>query len=440
MNFTRFIPVLCILMFTISCLPGKAIAIDPRFELDVNKLGIIKTDNKNSVPPRKRPAVKPTVKQTVRQNQKSSRQTMTLHKPTQSSEYPAAPSLAQTDLEAIRRFWATLIPDAAVTTHKQLLLSSDTFELAIDPLRYPIMKTADNQLILLDADGSIPPLIKNLIMEKEPDIRVVSSQQSDGRRFLGDLLAAGGFYSVEENPIMQFGDDPQLRIRSDFKVEPTADSIINNEVILVNSASHGVLPRLGDYMQSQGFKLMEPFAAQSATPLGLRHRIVTADNAEPSGMVDQILKTLAVPVEKKRRLELFRAHESGIGLSVAADHYFVYEGKQYVVANFNGDPVTYTLFRLLETKGYRVVILEPNDSFRSAASKLLARMDLPSSYGLHLLASDPTGRYSLEMSGFMLENAVPGGGSILLTDRTVSKNMRDLLYDHGYQVRGQIND
>ena len=49
-------------------------------------------------------------------------------------------------------------------------------------------------------------------------------------------------------------------------------------------------------------------------------------------------------------MQLFSAVESGIALSVAAERYFERAGKRYVLASFTGDAVTYTLFRLLETK------------------------------------------------------------------------------------------
>ncbi|MDK9719489.1 MAG: hypothetical protein OEL57_16530, partial [Trichlorobacter sp.] len=62
-------------------------------------------------------------------------------------------------------------------------------------------------------------------------------------------------------------------------------------------------------------------------------------------------------------------------------------------------------------------------------------MDLPSSYASHLLLADPAGQYSVEMSGFMLENTMAGGGAVMLTDRPIENAMRELLYDHGYQVQ-----
>lgn len=337
-------------------------------------------------------------------------------------------------LQRLQPFWEKVVPSTAGVL-KPLVFKSDAFDLAIDPARYPLMKAADDAKLLLDMDGTLPPLVRTLIQEKDSSIRVVSASPSDGRRFLGALLAAGGFYSVEEQPVMTFGDDPQLMVRSDFKVERTAESVMRNEVMLVSASRQGLPNHLTAYLKKQGFELFEPFSDQIATAVPLRHRVVHATASDISRSVDTVLESLGLPVERNRRVELFRSLESGIALSVAADRYFERGDKRYVVARFTGDPVAYTLFRLLETKGYRVVILEPHDSFKAVASKLLSRMDLPSSYASHLLVSDPLGRYSIKMSGFLLENISSSGGAMILTDRPLEGAVRDLLSDHGYQIQ-----
>lgn len=338
------------------------------------------------------------------------------------------------NLQQVRAFWDLMVPskDEAV---QPLVFKSDTFELAVDHGRYPLFRALDGGKLLMDAGGTLPPLVRTLLQEKDPSLRIVTSSPADARHLLGTLLSAGGFYSVEEQPVMTFGVDPVLRVRSDFKVERTAESVMRNEVMLVSAARQGFPARLTDYIKKQGFNLLEPFADRNAAPVPLRHQVVHVTPRNQLHAVDQLLETLSVPAERGRRVELFSAAESGIALSVAAERFFERSGKKYVVASFTGDPVTYTLFRLLETKGYRVVMLEPKDTFRSIATKLLGRMELPSSYARHLLVADPGGRYSIEMSGFLLENSSGSGGAVMVTDRPLEKSIRDLLYDHGYLVQ-----
>lgn len=344
------------------------------------------------------------------------------------------PTATKPDLQQIRSFWEKLI-SAGGDTMQPLVFHSDSFDLSIDPARYPLLKTADGKKLLLDTDGTLPPLVRTLIQDKDSSLRVVTASPANTRQFLGALLGAGGFYSVEEQPVMSFGNDPQLKVRVDFKVERSAESVMKNEVTLISASSLGMPPRLVEYLQKEGFELLEPFAGRVATPVPLRHRIIYVSPQTQGQSVDLLLEALSVPVERNRRVELFSAVESGIALSVAVDRSFERAGRRYVVARFNGDPVAYTLFRLLETKGYRVVILEPQDTFKVIAGKLLSRMNLPSGYASHLLIAEPSGRYSMEMSGFLLENTSSGGGALMLTDRPLERTMRELLYDYGYQVQ-----
>lgn len=413
--------------------PSASCAIDARFELDPAQV------KKESGPAANRG--KNVRSSASHRSAKKHRTRMSLHKspldqPTsalQLTSYNADAGATQ-NVQKLRSFWETLVP-AGEAELPAVSFKSDTFDLAIDPARYPLLRAADGGVILVDKDASLPPLVRTLIQEKDTKVRVVTASPTDARRFLGDLFGAAGFYSVEEQPVMTFGKDPQLKVRSDFKVEQSAESVMNNEVILVNAARQGMPLRLSEYLKTQGLSVTEPFADQAHTPVPLRHRVVRTVASGQGQVVDLALETLSVPAERNRRVELFKASESGVALSVAADRYFEYGGKRFVVTRFTGDPITYTLFRLLETKGYRVVMLEPHDNFKTVIVKLLSRMDLPSSYAAHLLLADPAGRYSLEMSGFMFENAAAGGGAVMLTDRPIDKGMRELLYDHGYQVQ-----
>ena len=345
----------------------------------------------------------------------------------------ASHAVTPADLANLHLFWQKLVPPAAAP-RTSLRVRSDSFDLAIDPVRYPAMTTADGKTILLDTDGSLPPLVRTLIQDQDPSVRIVTGS-ANRQHLVGALLAAGGFYSVDEQPVLRFGADPLLTVRADFKVEQSPDSVLRNEVTLVSTARQGMPPRVADYLGSHGFDLLEPFADRVATPVVTRHRVVQVQGDHQGHSVDLLLDLLGVQAERNRRIELFSLADTGISLQVAAERVFERNGKRYAVARFNGDPVAYTLYRLLATKGYKVVILEPQDTFKQAAAKLLDQMELPSTYRPHLLVAEPNGKYSLEMSGFLLENSAPDGGALLVTDRPVDRPMRDLLFDHGYQVQ-----
>jgi len=433
--FLRMLPLLVVLSLS-GPWPKSCLAMDSRFEIDPVQI----QKNSGSTSGREKAARRSGSyrSERVRRSYRTQRKkAMVYTHPSVAIHLATAGSGAGTESDfqqRVRPFWDALVPSDG-TAPKPLIFKTDVFDLAIDPSRYPLLTAANGGKLLLDTDATLPPLVRSLIQEKDSKVRIIDVSPVDRRRFLGALLSAGGFYSVEEQPVMTFGQDPQIKVRSDFKVERTAESVMRNEVILVNASRQGLPPVLTDFIKKQGFKPLEPFADQVTTSMPLRHRVVLAAPQDANQALDLVLETLAVPVERNRRVALFSTAESGIDLSVVTDRYFERGGKRYVVAHFTGDPIAYTLFRLLETKGYRAIILEQGDNFKMVASKLLSRMDLPSRYASHLLIADPGGRYSFEMSGFLLENSASGGGAVMLTDRPIERAMQFFLYDHGYQVQ-----
>ncbi len=346
----------------------------------------------------------------------------------------AAPDSYQGTASEVKEVWEKMIPSRG-KPQKPLKLQSSTFSLTLDPQRYPVFAAMDGGTILLDQNAALPPLVKSLIEEKDHTIRIVSESPADGRRFLSAMLGAAGFYSVEEDFSMEFGADPKLVVRSDFKVEKTPESLIKQDLVLLNSGKTSLPHSLGDFLKKEGFTVYEPFA--SLKPLIIRtpsrqiHQITAKGQ---SGILDAILKSLAVSYQTDRHVDVFAADNNGISLSVKAERFFERDGQRFVVTSFDGDPVIYTLFRILETKGYRVVILEAKDDFRNISEKILSRLRIQGGYAQHKLWPDDNSNYSLQMSGFNLEGEGIPGGSMFLTNLPLDPIVRDLLTENGYNI------
>ncbi len=348
-----------------------------------------------------------------------------------------APQVRMDEQEAVNRFknaWTHIVPGGA-EPQKPLSISSPYFSLTLDPQRYPIYPAQDGGRILVDRAGAIPPLVRSLIVEKDPTIRIVAESPADSRRFLASVLSNAGFYSVEEDFSMEFGIDPKLTVHADFKVEKSADSLIRQELLLVNAGQSALPPVLGEFLKKEGVSVVEPFASQthlfSITPRTI-HQIGAPRQAD---QVDALLAALDISADHDRRIDVFAADNNGISLSVKADRSFARNGQRYAVTRFDGDPVTYTLFRILETKGYRVVILEKQDDFRKVTEKLLDRLKLPGTFNRHTLISGDGSRYSLQMSGFRLDDpSLPGGGTFI-TNLEMDKIVRALLTENGYTFK-----
>lgn len=350
----------------------------------------------------------------------------------------ASPRDTGTDPEAlhqVKAVWNKLVPRSD-TGQKPFSFQTSTFSLALDPDRFPIFTALDGSRIVVDQHDSIPPLVKSLMAEKDPTVRIVSGSPISGRRFLAELLGAAGFYSVENDFILEFGLDPTLKVHADFKIEKTAESLIRQDVVLLNSSKQALPRTLTAFLKGEGFTAHEPFAEPPFSPVrtarGQIRQITAASQPE---MVDAVLNAMAVTAITDRRVDVFAADNNGISLSVKAERYFERDGKRFVIAGFGGDPVTYTLFRILETKGHRVVILDAKDDFRTISEKILTALQVTGNYARHVMVPDSGSNYSLRMSGFRLEGAGVPGGSLFLTNRPLDRIIRELLAENGYDVQ-----
>ena len=351
-------------------------------------------------------------------------------------ESPVASISDQEMVAGAQNAWNRLVPSSKETL-KPLRLETSTFSLTLDPERYPMFARMGGGRIVLDQNGSIPLLVKSLIENKDSSVKIVSEVPSGTNRFMASLLESGGFYAVSKNVSMEFGDDPKLTVQPDFNVEKTAESLVNQDVVLVNSGRMSYPPVLGEFLKKMGFSLFEPFA--SFKPLAQRdaRMIYSVSPNNQSEAVDSILGAFSISPVRNRRIDVFSDENSGISLSVKTERYFEHGSRRYVVTNFDGDPVNYTLFRILETKGYRVVFLEAPDDFRKISEKLTSRMQMKGSFAQHILIRDGAAGYSLQMSGFKLDDATLPGGGIFLTDRTMDPIVKDLLVEKGYNINSR---
>ena len=333
----------------------------------------------------------------------------------------------------VRQAWDRILPPLK-GEQKPIILQSPTFSLTLDPQRYPVYATMDNGKILVDQNASIPPLVKALITEKAPSVRIVSESPVNGKRFLAAMLESAGFYSVEENFSMDFGTDPKLTVRSDFKIEKTPESLIKQDVVLMNSGRVPLSPVIAGFLKKEGFTVYEPFASLQPVVPAVPRPLYQITTKNKSDIIDALLTSISVIPDKDRRLNVFAADNNGISLFVKAERYFERGGQRHIVTRFDGDPVTYTLFRILETKGYQVVILEEQDDFRKITDKLLSNMRIQGMYAQQTLSLDTGANYSLQMSGYKLEGAEFPVGGLFLTNLELNRVIRDILRENGYSI------
>lgn len=332
----------------------------------------------------------------------------------------------------VRRVWDNLVP-AKEGAAAPIEIEDKNFSLSLDPSTFPTFPAADGGKIVVDSTGKLPPLVKALIEGKDPKIRIVSEDPRNRKRFISSMLTNAKFYSVEENFAVNFGADPKLTVNADFKVEKTPESLLHNDVVLVNVGEQlrGMPPSLVQFLHRQGFQIVEPFPPQAEPAAGIRYGLHQIKAKDPRGIVDALLDALSLRFESNRNVEVYGLAESGLKLFVKADRYFEENGERFVVSHFDGDPINYTLTRLLETRGYRVVMLDPKDDFRKISEKFLSRLRIAGNYANHDLISNRDAPYAVQMSGFRLRSST---GPVILTNVEIDPLFRDLLDYNGYNI------
>lgn len=345
-----------------------------------------------------------------------------------------APVNRLSDQEAsimLRQAWESIVPQKQNAEKKPITLSSEAFSLKLDPERYPVYAGYDGSKIIVDSSGSIPPLVKSLITEKDPSIRIVTESPSNNRNFLHSLLGAAGFYSLEENFSMEFGKDPKLTVNTDFKIEKTKESLINQDITLVNAGRNTMPAAIVALLKKEGFTIHEPFATVKSFNMDKTLKIHQITALTQSEIVDAILSAISLSSINDKQVDVFASDNNGISLAVKAERYFEKGNKKYVITRFDGDPVNYTLFRILETKGYQVVILEQKDNFKQVAEKMLSRMSIHNNYRPHALIKNSGSNYQVEMSGIMLDDS---GKQLFITNLAIDKTIQDILTENGYTI------
>jgi len=348
-----------------------------------------------------------------------------------------APSPAEYDqqetLQQIKEVWDRIVPPKN-GQGSPLSFRSSSFSLTLDPKRYPMYATMDGGRILVDCKNAIPPLVKALIKEQEPSVRIIAETPANTRQLMATLIETAGFYSVEQNFNLEFGADPKVSVHSDFKIEKSADSLVNQDVVLLNNNRHRLPAVLQEMLKKEGFKVYEPFAVPGPLIVRPPRNVAQIGVSTQPEIVDAILASLAVSAEPDRLLDVYGADDNGISLSVKADRSFVRNGQKFVITRFDGDAVAYTLFRILETKGYRVITLDKHDDFRKSAEKIFSGMNLRGAYGRHDLIREEGLPYSVQMSGFWLDDPSLPGGSLFLTDLAIDSLERSLLLENGFNI------
>lgn len=343
-------------------------------------------------------------------------------------------------MENARLVWDKLMP-VQNRSDKSFSIKEKNYTLDLSPDRFPLFPAADGGKILVEARGNLSPLVKSLIQQHDKGVRFVTYDTQNSKRFFANLLSSAGFYSVEEDFNVAFGNDPKLTVSADFKVENDSNSPLQHDIFLFNTDQHlgGYPAPLSEYLASQGFRVINLNTHEKAGNPVTGSSINVITDKEPSVMADKLMSALSMKYQQEKEIDVLNIGAGGIGLQVKADRYFEKNGDRFIVSTFKGDPENYTLLRLLESQHYRVIVLMPDDDFRSVAGKILSQLGLPSNYTMRDIISSKDKPYTIQMSGILL-NTSDKQGKIFLTGSKPGRLIGELLELNGYTIHESKED
>jgi hypothetical protein len=147
--------------------------------------------------------------------------------------------------------------------------------------------------------------------------------------------------------------------------------------------------------------------------------ICSVTESDSATIVGAVLNALSVSWSKNR---IIQADEGApTAFSIKVDRYFEYRGARYIVSIGESEPYSYTLIRLLEGAGYKVLRLSGGEDFKTACEKLLKLVGLVPDFGKHALQGGG------ETTGFLIQQDDAGARRVVITGDPVDPRQKWLM-------------
>ena len=144
--------------------------------------------------------------------------------------------------------------------------------------------------------------------------------------------------------------------------------------------------------------------------------ICSVTDKDPARIVDAVMNALSLPWSKNRIIQ--SAEGAPNAFSIRVDRYFELNGVRTIVSIGESDPYSYTLLRLLEEAGYRVLMINAGDDFKVVGEKMLRLVGVVPDFGKYLI---PGGK---ESSGFLVQQEDAAGRRVMITNEAVNPKLK----------------
>jgi hypothetical protein len=161
-----------------------------------------------------------------------------------------------------------------------------------------------------------------------------------------------------------------------------------------------------------------PAAAATAVPPvpPVNTWLCSVTEKDPAKIVDAVMNALSLRWSRNRIIQSDEGASNAY--SIRVDRYFELGGLRYIVSIGENDPYNYTLLRLLEGSGYRVLMISSGDDFQAIGGKLLRRVGVAPDFGKHLIQGDQ------QNTGFLVQPDDAAGRRVVITSEIVNPKLK----------------
>lgn len=156
-----------------------------------------------------------------------------------------------------------------------------------------------------------------------------------------------------------------------------------------------------------------PAAPAIPTPLA-NTWICSVTERDASKIVDDVLNALSLHWSRNWIIQ----STAPTAFSIRVDRYFEYKQARYIVSIGERDPYNYTLVRLLEGAGYRVLRISGKEDFETVNKKIFALVGVVPVFGKHLLQGGTTA------TGFLIQLDDAGGRQVIISSEPADPHQK----------------
>ncbi|MDX9821872.1 MAG: LysM peptidoglycan-binding domain-containing protein [Syntrophales bacterium] len=303
-------------------------------------------------------------------------------------------------------------------------------QLSVDCSRIPLVEFQDGSIVLVDFDDRIPSDIKKVIEESWKNYHWIVPKKSQGVfALLRQIVQSSATYAFEKGDKPQrVESSPELRLAADWfirKKTGAGEKPFLQALLTLRDTAKPLPAGTAAFLAKRGVvwteirdgKIVPPEKEASAEPA----QVPTIFAGSAKDLLNVLLTNLDYPVSRDTDIRIFSAEKDGFNLSVKGD-LLVKAGETSLLVHHRRLPEQFT--NILRERAYRIVIIDPEESKRTAVEKTFRALAVPIAFDRFPFPLDADGRI---VTTFPALEILHSGGPLYLVDFDLDRDLYGIL-------------